>query len=103
MKRVLAKEIIQRIAQETGVIPYQVKNVLEVYNLIAFKELFEGRTVPLGSLGEFRVDRKKPKTVRNPYTNKDHKIGWRFMPRFHFSPTLKGTIKRSENAELEQD
>ena len=92
-------ELIERIAQKTGLTMKDAKNVIDVIfstqakNGIIAGELKSGRKVQITGFGTFQVRKRKKREGRNPQTGAPIEIPATKFPAFSAGRALKDRVK----------
>jgi DNA-binding protein HU-beta len=92
-------ELIERIAQKTGLTMKDAKNVIDVIfstqakNGIIAAELKSGRKVQITGFGTFQVRKRKKREGRNPQTGAPIEIPATKFPAFSAGRALKDRVK----------
>lgn len=86
------KDIIERIAKETGLTKPQSKAALDSIVGMIGKTLKKDGGLRIAGLGSFTVQKRKARMGRNPRTGEAVKIKASKAVRFKASQTLKGSV-----------
>ena len=86
------KEMIERLAQKTGMTKADSQKALEGVLDVVFQELRSGNSVSLTGFGTFTVAERKPRTGRNPQTGAEINIPAAKVPKFKPGKKLKDAV-----------
>lgn len=86
-------DMIKRIAKQTGLYNYQVKEVMRAFIRCTLSDLAEGKVVSILSLGKFWLKRYEAGKVWNPIKQIHQDKGVRYIPKFRFGPTARDFIR----------
>ena len=87
------KELIDKVAEETGYHKKEIKDVVEGTLNILSKSLGDGDKVQLVGFGTFEVVKRASREGRNPQTGKKIKIAERKVPKFRPGKALKDQVQ----------
>ena len=90
-------ELTDRIAQATGLTRIETEAVIEGFMICVREALVEGNRVDLRGFGAFHVQRRGPRTARNPTTGDELKLGARFRPAFRPSRDLVAAVEAAHH------
>jgi len=82
-------ELIDDLANRTGLDKKDVKNFLLQLTTLIEDEIKKGGEVPMKGLGKFRVQNRKARVGRNPLTGEEIQIPAKTVVKFSISKTLK--------------
>jgi len=82
-------ELIDDLANRTGVEKKDVKSFLEHLTTLIEDEIKKGGEVPLKGLGKFRVQNRKARVGRNPLTGAEIQIPAKTVVKFSIAKSLK--------------
>lgn len=85
-------DIVDRIAEGTGLTKIETKAVVDGFMTVVAQALKEGERIELRGFGSFDVQRRAPRTARNPQTNEPIRVGERFVPVFNVSQQLQDAV-----------
>lgn len=85
-------DIVDRIAKATGLTKIETKAVVEGFMTTVADALEDGERIELRGFGSFEVQRRAPRTARNPQTNEPIQIGERFVPVFNPSDNMRDAV-----------
>jgi len=86
------KEMIERLAQKTGMTKADSQKALEGVLDVVFEELRSGNSISLTGFGTFTVAERKPRTGRNPQTGAEINIPAAKVPKFKPGKKLKEAV-----------
>ncbi len=87
------KELIDALAQKTGLTKKDVESFLTGFVEAVTKELKKGGSVNLVGFGSFKVTKRAAREARNPRTGAKLKIPARKVPSFKPGKDLKTSVK----------
>ncbi len=87
------KELIDRVAEDTGYHKKEIKDVVESTLNSLSKSLEKGEKVQLVGFGTFEVVKRAAREGRNPQTGKKIKISERKVPKFRPGKALKDQVQ----------
>lgn len=87
------KELIDKVAEETGYHKKEIKDVVEGVLTSITKALSGGEKVQLVGFGTFEVVKRSAREGRNPQTGKKIKIAERKVPKFRPGKAFKEEVK----------
>ncbi|HEU24653.1 MAG: integration host factor [Mesoaciditoga sp.] len=87
------KELIDKVAEETGYHKKEIKDVVEGVLTSITKALADGEKVQLVGFGTFEVVKRSAREGRNPQTGKKIKISERKVPKFRPGKAFKEEVK----------
>ncbi len=85
-------EMIERLAQKTGMTKADTQKALEGVLEVVSEELKSGNSVALTGFGTFTVTERKPRTGRNPRTGAEINIPAARVPKFKPGKNLKESV-----------
>lgn len=95
-KRTVTKaDIIDQIAHGTGLTKIETEAVVNGFIATVRDALVEGESVELRGFGSFRVQRRAPRTARNPRTKEKIKIQTRYIPIFKASKDFRDVVDQA--------
>ncbi len=86
------KEMIERLAQKTGMTKADSQKALEGVLDVVSEELKSGNSVSLTGFGTFTIAERKPRTGRNPQTGAEINIPAAKVPKFKPGKKLKESV-----------
>ncbi len=87
------KELIDKVAEETGYHKKEIKDVVESVLANISKTLSKEEKVQLVGFGTFEVVKRAAREGRNPQTGKKIKIAERKVPKFRPGKAFKEEVK----------
>ena len=96
MSNVTKKEIVEIIANQTGITQVDSKIVLESFFETVGNSLRQGRNIEIRGFGRFKVKHKKARQARNPRTGEPVQVEAGLKPVFEASKELKKFINQPE-------
>jgi|YelNatPaOPRAMG01_1025707.scaffolds.fasta_scaffold06938_2 DNA-binding protein HU-beta len=87
------KELIDKVAEETGYHKKEIKDVVESVLATVSKSLAKDEKVQLVGFGTFEVVKRAAREGRNPQTGKKIKISERKVPKFRPGKAFKEEVK----------
>lgn len=87
-------DIIDRIAGKTGITKIETEAVVNGFIHTVIEAMREGHTIELRGFGTFRVQKRAPRTARNPRTNQELQVPARYVPIFKPSKDFRADIER---------
>lgn len=92
MGNVTKKELVEVIAEQTGITQVDTKIVVESFLEAVANSLKLGRNIEIRGFGRFKVKQKKARTARNPRTGELVQVEAGIKPVFEASKDLKARI-----------
>jgi len=92
MGNVTKKELVEVIAEQTGITQVDTKIVVETFLEAISNSLKLGRNIEIRGFGRFKVKQKKARTARNPRTGELVQVEAGIKPVFEASKDLKAHI-----------
>jgi len=89
MSNMTKKDIVDAIAERTGLTQVDTKVIVECFLDSIGKSLREGKNIEIRGFGRFKVKEKKARVARNPRTGEMVQIEAGFKPIFEASKELK--------------
>jgi DNA-binding protein HU-beta len=86
------KELIERIAEETGVPKSEAQKHFEAFERVVTETLKGGEEVRITGFGKFSVKERRAREGRNPQTGQKMKIAASRVPSFRAGNALKEAI-----------
>ena len=87
------QDIVQRIAEETGISKTEAAAAVHVLITAVTKSLKRGDSVSFVGFGTFKTANRKARTARNPQTGADIMLPKRRVPRFSAGKALKQAVR----------
>ena len=85
-------ELIERIAEESGVPTSEANKHLEAFERVVTEALKSGEEVRITGFGKFSVRERKAREGRNPQTGEKIKIAAQKVPAFSAGNALKEAV-----------
>lgn len=92
MPNVTKQDLIHDVAQSTGFVRADIRNVLESFLSMVGDSLRLGSSIEIRGFGTFTVKGRKSRPARNPRTGEEVQLEDRMVPTFKFSADLKERI-----------
>ena len=89
-------ELINELADATGLEKKQSKEALDALTTIVEKTIKKGGEVPLRGLGKFKVQKRKARMGRNPATGEPIKIPAKTVVKFTVAKSLKDLVVKKK-------
>lgn len=89
MSNVTKKDLVEEIANRTGLTQVDTKIVVESFFEAISKALGSGRNIEIRGFGRFKVKQKKARIARNPHTGEAVHVKASVKPVFEASKDLK--------------
>jgi DNA-binding protein HU-beta len=86
------KELIERIAEETGVPKSEAQKHFEAFERVVTETLKGGEEVRITGFGKFSVKERRAREGRNPLTGQKMRIAASRVPSFRAGNALKEAI-----------
>jgi nucleoid DNA-binding protein len=86
------KELIERIAQETGVSEGEAQKHFQAFEQVVTEALKSGEEVRITGFGKFSVKERKAREGRNPQSGEKMKIAAQKVPAFSAGTALKEAV-----------
>jgi DNA-binding protein HU-beta len=86
------KELIERIAEETGVSKSDAQKHFEAFEEVVTEALKAGEEIQITGFGKFSVKERKAREGRNPQTGQKMKIAAQKVPSFSAGNVLKQAV-----------
>ncbi|MCU0331015.1 MAG: integration host factor subunit beta [Candidatus Kapabacteria bacterium] len=85
-------DIVDKIANETGLTKLETKAVVDGLLLSIIEALSEGKRIELRGFGVFSVRSRKPRMARNPRTGDPVPLEEKFIPAFKVSSEFQDKV-----------
>lgn len=85
-------DIVDKIANETGLTKLETKAVVDGFLYSIINALAEGKRIELRGFGVFSVKSRKPRMARNPRTGDPVPLEERFIPTFKVSSEFQEKV-----------
>lgn len=95
MSNVTKKDLVEEIANKTGLTQVDTKIVVETFFESIAKALGSGRKIEIRGFGRFKVKEKRARTARNPHTGEAVHVKASLKPIFEASKELKTKLNKS--------
>ena len=95
MGNVTKKDLVERIADTTGLTQVDTKIVVESFLESLAGALQDGSNIEIRGFGRFKVKQKNARTARNPRTNQFIEVEAGFKPVFEASKELRKRVNDS--------
>jgi len=92
-------DIVDRIAEGTGLTKVETKAVVEGFMTTVREAMKDGKRIELRRFGVFEVEHRAPRTGRNPRTNEPVHIEACYEPVFRPSRQFKENVDEARKAE----
>jgi nucleoid DNA-binding protein len=92
MANVTKKDLVEQIAEKTGLTQVDTKIVVENFIESVMQSLQKGKNIEIRGFGRFKVKEKKARIARNPRTNEKVQIEAGYKPVFEASKELRDAI-----------
>lgn len=102
MGNVTKKDIVDAIADRTGLTQVDTKVIVECFLDSIAKSLRDGKNIEIRGFGRFKVKEKKAREARNPRTGEMVHIEAGFKPVFEASKELKAVLNGEKNGAKEK-
>ena len=94
-KSVTKADIVNKIAEETGLTKVETKTVVEGMFQFIIDTVATGERIELRGFGVFNSKSRKPRMARNPKTGEEVPLDKRFVPVFKPSPEFTSKVNDS--------
>jgi nucleoid DNA-binding protein len=92
MKNVTKKDLVEKIAERTGLTRVDTKIIVECFLDAVSKALEMGTNIEIRTFGRFKIKKKQARRARNPRTNQYINVSAGYKPVFEASKELKKRI-----------
>ena len=92
MANITKKDLVERIADRTGLTQVDTKIVVESFLDSITKALENGSNVEIRGFGRFKIKKRNARIARNPRTNEQIQVGDGFKPIFEASKELRDRV-----------
>lgn len=96
-------DIVDRIAEGTGLTKIETKAVIDGFMTVVADALRKGERIELRGFGSFTVERRAPRMARNPQTNEPIRVDARYVPVFNVSRVLQASVDESMKARRDEE
>lgn len=102
MGNVTKKDLVEKIADTTGLTQVDTKIVLESFLEAVSESLRTGRNIEIRGFGRFKIKERKARIARNPRTNEHIQVEAGYKPVFEASKELRKRVNESRMHGAEQ-
>ena len=95
MSNITKKDLVERIADRTGLTQVDTKIVVECFLDSLSQTLRQGKNIEIRGFGRFKIKEKKARTARNPRTNQFIEVEAGYKPIFEASRELRKRVNNS--------
>jgi nucleoid DNA-binding protein len=88
MGNITKKDLVEKIADATGLTQVDTKIVVESFLDAVSQSLQGGKNIEIRGFGRFKIKSKRARVARNPRTNERIQVGAGFKPVFESSREL---------------
>jgi nucleoid DNA-binding protein len=92
MKNVTKKDLVEQIAEKTGLTQVDTKIIVECFLESISQALQQGTNIEIRWFGRFKIKRKLARRARNPRTNQYIDVAAGYKPVFEASKELRKRI-----------
>lgn len=92
MKNITKKDLVEQIAERTGLTRVDTKIIVECFLDAVSKALETGMNIEIRTFGRFKIKKKQARRARNPRTNQYINVAAGYKPVFEASKELKKRI-----------
>jgi nucleoid DNA-binding protein len=92
MKNVTKKELVEQIAEKTGLTRVDTKIIVESFLDSVSQALQAGTNIEIRKFGRFKIKKKRARRARNPRTNQYIDVAAGYKPVFEASKELRKRI-----------
>jgi nucleoid DNA-binding protein len=92
MKNVTKKDLVEQIADRTGLTRVDTKIIVECFLEAVSRALEMGTNIEIRTFGRFKIKNKQARRARNPRTNQYINVAAGYKPVFEASKELKKRI-----------
>ena len=92
MGNVTKKDLVEKIADKTGLTQVDTKIVIESFLDSVSNALQKGSNIEIRGFGRFKLKQKKARIARNPRTNERIQVEAGFKPIFEASKEMRNKI-----------
>jgi nucleoid DNA-binding protein len=92
MNNITKKDIVETIANRTGLTQIDTKAIVECFLDSIAKALIEGKNIEIRGFGRFKVREKKGRLAHNPRTGEPVQVEAGIKPIFEASKQLKAFL-----------
>ena len=92
MKNVTKKDLVEKIAERTGLTRVDTKIIVECFLDSVSQSLQDGSNIEIRRFGRFKIKKKRARRARNPRTNQNIQVAAGYKPVFESSRELRKRI-----------
>lgn len=92
MSNITKKDLVEKIAEHTGLTQVDTKILVESFLDAVSRALADGKNIEIRGFGRFKIKKKKERTARNPRTNQYIHVEAGFKPIFEASKELRKRV-----------
>jgi nucleoid DNA-binding protein len=92
MKNVTKKDLVEKIAEQTGLTRVDTKIIVECFLDSVSQVLQDGSNIEVRRFGRFKIKKKRARRARNPRTNQNIQVAAGYKPYFESSRELRKRI-----------
>jgi nucleoid DNA-binding protein len=92
MKNITKKELVEQIAEKTGLTRVDTKIIVESFLDSVSQALQAGTNIEIRKFGRFKIKKKRARRARNPRTNQYIDVAAGYKPVFEASKELRKRI-----------
>jgi nucleoid DNA-binding protein len=92
MKNVTKKDLVEQIAEHTGLTRVDTKIIVECFLDSVSQALQNGTNIEIRKFGRFKIKKKRARRARNPRTNQHIQVPAGYKPVFEASRELRKRI-----------
>ena len=100
MGNITKKDLVEKIADRTGLTQVDTKIVVESFLESVARALQNGNNIEIRGFGRFKVKQKRARMARNPRTNQYIEVEAGFKPVFEASKELRKKINDASGLEI---
>ncbi len=95
MANVTKKDLVEKIADSTGLTQVDTKIVVESFLDAVAQALQGGSNIEIRGFGRFKIKEKKARIARNPRTNEHIQVPAGYKPVFEASKELRSRVNKN--------
>jgi|YelNatPaOPRAMG01_1025707.scaffolds.fasta_scaffold04512_16 DNA-binding protein HU-beta len=85
-------DIVEQIAEQTGLTKIETAAVVEGFLASVRKSLAEGKSIEIRGFGSFKVRKRRGRMARNPKTGQAYPVKEQYVPYFKVSKEFKAYV-----------
>lgn len=89
MSNITKKDLVERVAEKTGLTQVDTKIVVESFLEAVSQSLQDGKNIEIRGFGRFKIKSKRSRSARNPRTNEQIQVEAGYKPLFEASRELR--------------